>query len=275
MYHQMEDLIPTTEIQFDPISAIINCKEPEEIKRIRIDAMMERALWPLLPQMMLHNFSFSNEDAKNYGVFAPQSILGPRRRIKPEEIKPGMGNVGYTKISSGRVITYIFNGLVTKVETVDNQIQIYSNDEVVRHDAEKQWFVQHVWEYSAVIYAGTGDDDVYVMEHGDAEEGDLILEINMNPTRPSSEIKEYKKNSAGLYQAYGGMHAVYFLSPKLELPRLSSDPIPPMPGSVPEPAPATPDDDAKPSESGPSIPPMPGGVEEEWLKPKSTDWWIS
>jgi len=273
MYNQMEDLVPVTLNEFDPIAAIGASTDDNSVKKLRGDMLIEKALYPMLPQMMLYNFSFDNEDAQRKGVFAPKSIMGPRRRITIDDIKPGMSNVGYIKISSGRVLVYTFNGLITKVETVDGRTQVYSGDEVTRDDNTKQWFIQHVWNYSPVTQiAGTEN---YMLAEGDAEFGDLILEINLSPIHPTSEIKEYKTKSLTMYNAHSGATAMYYLSPKLELPRLSSDPIPPMPGSVPEPPPATPDDDAKPSESGPSIPPMPGGVEEEWLKPKSTDWWIS
>ena len=274
MSHRIDDVVPGSHTEFSPVDAVMLSNEPDELKKMRTDMLLTQALQsPILPQIMLYNFSFNTGAAGIKGIFAPDVILGPRRVINVEDIRPGMANISHTTTRHDYVVISTFKDVVTDVKEVDGGIQVYSNDHVVRHNAEKTWFVQHIWNYSPVVQVG--DKDEYVLSEGDAVKGDLLLEINLNPKFPQMELKEYTTKSAAMYNSYAGGCAMYYLSPRLELPRLSGEAIPPMPGAKPEPAPATPEEGAPAPAPGPFIPPMPGQVDVEWEKPKTNDWWIS
>lgn len=277
MSYQIKDVVPVTLNQFDAVAAIHANDQEAVVRNMREAILLSKATLSILPQMMLYNFSFDVKDVETPGVFAPQHILGPRRRIDVADITPGMANVGYTKPLEGSVNIRIFNDVITKVEPCDGKVHVYSNEEWVRDSPDKQWFIQHVWAYSEVCKIEVpGGEDVFCFQSGDADKDDYLLSINLNPLNPDMRMVRFNDTArVSLINAYEGTSAMYYLTPKLVLPRLSGDAIPPMPGAVPVPAPSVPDDAAEAAEAGPSIPPMPGGAEEEWVKPKTADWWIS
>lgn len=275
----IETVVPRITEQFDPVKAVEESHEESVVKELRKVVLIEKGTLPILPQSMLYDFTFDIEEAKQAGLIAPQRILGPRRRIKIEDIKPGMAGVGCIRNHDGQMIITLLKDVVTNVKATDGKIQVYSNSEVLRDSPDKQWFIQHYWNYSPVDQIKTdtpGRELDFKLRDGDAEEGDYIMAINLNPAKPSISILEYNENSySRRIQAHEGQEAMYYLSPRIAVPKLSDEPIPPMPGQPqpqPEPKPEEQPEEGKPD--GPPIPPMPGAG-GDWERPIAKDWWQS
>lgn len=278
MSYPIDNLVPKTAYEFDPIGVIAASTSGPEFKKQIENQLIESAQNPLLSQHMLYDFMFSTEQATQLGIFAPMEIMGPRRAIKVEDIKPGMRNVGHINHRNGQTCIYIFKDVITDVKKVDGSLHIHSNEYVVRDTSITQWFVQHTWQWTEVTKATSpSGSERLIPAEGDAIKGDIMLAINLSPIKPKMNLFKLDDDSIDMTLAHEGRGAVYYLSPRLETPRLSDEPIPPMPGMpqpTPQPVEESPDDGKPAASSGPAIPPMPG-ENPGWEKPETKDWWIS